>query len=180
VEAFGMGGRQVRTDKRYGEIFDHHAVEFVYADGTRMFSQCRHIRNCWNNVTEHVAGTKGTADLTSNNRIGARITASGKKWSYRAKTNKTNDPYQTEHDDLFAAIREDRPYNEGEYGAHSTMTAILGRLATYGGKPVKWDDAINSKISLLPERFAWDANPQSMPNDKGEYKIPVPGVTRVV
>ena len=180
VMAYGMGGRQVRTDKRYGEIFDHHAVEFVYADGTRMFSQCRHIHNCWNSVTEHAAGTKGTVDLTSNNRIGASITTAGKKWSYKAKTNKTNNPYQTEHDELFAAIREDRPYNEGEYGATSTMTAIMGRLATYGGKAVDWNEAINSKISLLPDRFAWDANPKSMPNDKGEYKIPTPGVTRVI
>ena len=33
VEAQGMGGRQVRVGKDVGEIFDHHAVEFTYADG---------------------------------------------------------------------------------------------------------------------------------------------------
>ena len=65
VKANGMGGRQVRTGKDYGEIYDHHAVEFEYADGTRMFSQCRHIPNCWNSVTEHAHGTKGTADISA-------------------------------------------------------------------------------------------------------------------
>jgi hypothetical protein len=60
------------------------------------------------------------------------------------------DPYQQEHDDLFAAIRNDTPYNEAENGAHSSMTSILGRMATYSGKEIAWEDAINSNIDTMP------------------------------
>ena len=167
-----MGGREVRKDKRYGEIFDHHAVEFEYADGTRMFSQCRHIRNCWNSVTEHAHGAKGTANVSGGNFV-----AGDEKWRFRGDK---SDPYQVEHDDLFAAIRNNIQYNEGEYGAMSTMTAILGRMATYSGKTVEMDKALNSDLSIMPRQFAWDANPPSLPNENGEYAIPVPGVTRVI
>ena len=172
VRANGMGGREVRNDKRYGEIFDHHAVEFEYADGTRMFSQCRHIRNCWNSVTEHAHGAKGTANVSGGSYI-----AGEDKWRFSGDK---SDPYQVEHDDLFAAIRNNTEYNEGEYGAMSTMTAILGRMATYSGKPIEMDKALNSKLSIMPKQFAWDADPQSLPNSEGEYAIPVPGVTRVI
>jgi hypothetical protein len=166
-----MGGRQVRTDKKYGEIFDHFAVEYTYADGTKMFSQCRHIRNCWNSVSEHAHGSKGTADL------GGKIEAGDKKWRYEGKK---NNPYQTEHDDLFAAIRNNTPYNEGEYGANSTLTAIMGRMAVYGGKPVKWEKALNSQIDLMPETYTWDTIPKVTPNENGEYQIAIPGVTKTV
>ncbi|MBI1311900.1 twin-arginine translocation signal domain-containing protein [bacterium] len=170
AECNGMGGRQVRTDKKYGEIFDHFAVEYTYGNGTKMFSQCRHIPNCWNSVTEHAHGSKGYADLS-----GSRITAGSDKWRYEGKK---NDPYQTEHDDLFAAIRNNQPYNEGEYGAKSTLTAIMGRMAVYSGKPVTWEDALNSEIDLMPEKFAWDAFPKVLPNDDGVYPIAIPGITK--
>ena len=171
VRAQGMGGREVRTDKKYGEIYDHHAVEFEFADGTRMFSSCRHQPNTWNSVTEHAIGTKGTADISGSSIKGAEA------WRFRGPN---PNPYQVEHDNLFAAIREDREFNEGENGALSTMTSILGRMCTYSGKVIEWKDAINSNLSLMPERFAWDANPPTLPNEKGEYPIPTPGVTKVL
>src|SRR4029079_1470665 len=46
VSANGMGGRQVRTGKDHGEIFDHHFVEYTYANGMKLYSQCRHIPGC--------------------------------------------------------------------------------------------------------------------------------------
>ncbi len=170
AEAQGMGGRQVRTGKEFGQIFDHHAVEFTYPDGTKMFSQCRHIDNCANSVTEHAHGTKGYSDV-SGNRIDL---ADGDRW--RSNARRVN-PYQQEHDDLFAAIRRDEAYNEGEYGAHSTMSAILGRMATYSGKTVKWDDAINSDFAHAPASYDFDAEPPVLPNEDGYYPIPVPGKT---
>jgi hypothetical protein len=78
---------------------------------------------------------------------------------------------------LFAAIRNDRPYNEAENGAKSTMTAILGRMCTYSGKMIEWNDALNSKISLMPDKLAWDANPKVMPDANGMYQLPIPGRT---
>ncbi|MEX0714968.1 MAG: Gfo/Idh/MocA family oxidoreductase [Planctomycetaceae bacterium] len=172
VTAYGMGGREVRKEARYGDIFDHHAVEYVYPDGTRMYSQCRHIRGCWNSVSEHAQGTKGTADIS-----GGSIAAGDDRWRYRGPK---SDPYQTEHDDLFAAIRSDRPYNEGENGALSTMTSILGRMATYSGKEIQLADALASDLSIMPKAYDWNALPPVLPNAAGEYPVPVPGVTKVL
>ena len=60
------------------------------------------------------------------------------------------------------------------------MTAILGRMATYGGKEVLWDAALQSDISLMPKVFSFDANPPVMPNADGVYPIAVPGLSKVV
>lgn len=179
VSAHGMGGRQVRVDKRYGEIYDHHAVEYTYADGSKMISQCRHIPGCWNSVEEHAHGTNGTIHLEGNQPRncylempnGTRITA---------KTKHAN-PYQVEHDDLFKAIRTNaKDYNEAEYGAMSTMTAILGRLCTYSGKVITMDQALNSEVSIMPKSFSFDAEAPINPNANGDYPIAIPGQSVVV
>jgi predicted dehydrogenase len=174
VKARGMGGRQVRTAKEYGEIYDHHAVEYFFADGSTMFSQCRHIRGAWSSVSEHCVGTKGNSDVS-----GHIIRATGSE-AWRYPGTKNVDPYQQEHDDLFAAIRDGKEYNEAFNGAKSTMTAILGRMATYSGAEISWDDALNSQIDLFPETLAWDALPKSLPDENGFYKIAVPGQTKAV
>jgi len=171
VKASGLGGCQVRKGPDYGETFDHHAVEFVYEDGTRMYSQCRHIPGCWNSVSEFAHGTKGTADISG------EIQGEGEKWRYRGPR---PDPYQVEHDDLFASIRAGKPLNEGEWGAKSSMTAILGRMCTYSGQEISWDDALNSNISLAPDEFDFAATPKSLPDAHGLYQLPVPGLTKVI
>jgi myo-inositol 2-dehydrogenase / D-chiro-inositol 1-dehydrogenase len=172
VRAQGMGGREVRNGIDHGEIFDHHFAEFEYADGSRLYSQCRHIPGCMNQISEHFQGTKGSCDMTSN-----KWTIQGEKaWSSQDK----RDPQQTEHDDLFAAIRNDRPFNGAEVGAKSTMTAILGRMCTYSGQKIEWEAALNSKIDLMPKRFAWDAEPPVLPNKDGRYPVAVPGQTVAV
>ncbi|GAB6164060.1 Gfo/Idh/MocA family oxidoreductase [Thermostilla marina] len=172
VEAQGMGGRQWRNGREHGEIFDHHAVEFTYADGTKMFSYCRQTPNCWNSIAEFVTGTKGAAQL---GQAACRIEAGGNKWEARwVKKN----PYQVEHDVLFQAVREDLDHNEAEYGALSTMTAIMGRMATYSGQRILWDDAIASETALVPDRYAWDGTPPVLPDANGAYPSAVPGVTK--
>jgi predicted dehydrogenase len=168
VEAQGMGGRQVRTGKEFGQIFDHHAVEFTYPDGTKMFSQCRHMDRCSNSVSEYAHGVKGWSD------VNGRIEADGDKWRSTARA---ANPYQQEHDDLFAAIRKGDDYNEAQFGAESTMSAILGRMATYSGQIVKWDDAIKSPFSHAPESYEFDAQPPVLPDKNGFYPVPIPGVT---
>ena len=172
VKANGMGGREVRVDKKYGEIFDHHYVEFEYKDGSRMYSQCRHIPNCWNSVSEFVHGTKGSANP------GGHVMPNGEAAYHFSGESK--DPYQVEHDDLAAAIRQGLEYNEADNGAYSSMTAILGRMCTYSGKEITWDAAINSNISLMPKEFSFDADPPVMPRADGSYPIAVPGLTKVV
>ena len=170
VKAWGMGGREVRKGSDHGEIFDHHFVEFEYADGTRCSSQCRHIPGCWDSVSEHVRGSEGTCDI-SGYKIQGEIT-------WHSTTPGAKDPYQQEHDDLFAAIRNDTPYNEMlDYGATSTMTAIMGRMATYSGKEISWEDALNSNIDTMPKALSWDAAPPTLPDKDGNYPVAVPGVT---
>ncbi len=176
VMARGMGGRQVRVDKRYGEIYDHFAVEYQYADGSWLFSQCRHQPNVWNSVSEYAHGTKGNSDVSGNS-----ITAGSEKWSFRRdKSIKRSDPYQVEHDDLFRAIRNNTPYNEGENGANSSLTAVLGRMVVYSGKEVTWEEALNSNVDTMPKNLSWDSDPPTKPNANFEYQIPTPGITKAV
>jgi myo-inositol 2-dehydrogenase / D-chiro-inositol 1-dehydrogenase len=173
ASAQGQGGRAVRTGPDTGEIFDHHVVEFTYPDGTKMLSQCRHVGGCWDSVSEHAHGTLGNADVSA-----GRITSQGGwDWRYRGEP---VDPYQVEHDVLFAAIRANTPHDEAEYGATSTMTSILGRMATYSGRVVKWDEALASNLSLAPERLDWDAPPRLLPDAQGRYPYAIPGVSQVL
>ncbi len=171
VIAQGMGGREVRKGKEYGEIFDHHAVEYTYKDGTKLFSQCRHIRGCRNEVAEHVHGEKGAGNLSGSLKL-----YTGE--NFGAKRGGKNG-YQQEHDDLFDAIRNDKPFNEAYYGATSSMTSIIGRMATYSGKEIKWDDAMKAP-SIMPKSFAFDAQPPVLPDQDGHYPIAVPGQTNVI
>ena len=184
VAARGVGGRQVRTAPRYGEIFDHHCVEFTYEDGTKMFSECRHQPNVWQSVSEHLHGTKGVLELTDGNRNSVTYTSGeepkGKGWRRGNWKGDFNDAYQTEHDDLFAAIRSNTEYSEAEYGAHSTMSAIFGRMASYSGQDLSWDDALNSEIDLMPKEYSWEATPPIVPGPDGVYPVPMPGITKVV
>ncbi|MEZ4702740.1 MAG: Gfo/Idh/MocA family oxidoreductase [Rhodothermales bacterium] len=175
VRAQGMGGRQVRTGKEYGEIFDHHFVEYEYADGSRMYSQCRHIQGTMSRVTEAFQGTDGSAP-----RPGLLLTQSGHTiWEYDDKNDPN--PYQVEHDELFEAIANgDCKYMDAERGAYSTMTALLGRMATYSGQVIEWNDALNSNLSLMPKKFAWDAPPPVLPDADGYYPVAVPGKTQVL
>ena len=124
-------------------------------------------------VSEHVVGTKGRADLNVGSRL-FRITGAN-PWEVRLKAGE--DGHRLEHFPLTEAIRNDTPYNELELAAMSTMTAIMGRMATYSGKLIEWDDAINSKLQLMPEKVTWDMEPPVKPDADGNYPIAVPGQT---
>ena len=173
VKARGVGGRQVRTGIEHGEIFDHHVVEFTYANGVVMHSECRHQPGTWSSVSEHAHGSLGQAEVSA-----GRIDAPGDS-AWRFRGDEAN-PFQVEHDDLFLAIREGRPYNEAFNGAAATMTAILGRMATYSGQEIRYQDALASTRSIMPKRFAWDAAPPTLPDEHGRYPIPTPGQTKVL
>ncbi|MEI6537220.1 MAG: Gfo/Idh/MocA family oxidoreductase, partial [Verrucomicrobiaceae bacterium] len=177
VSAQGMGGRQVRTGKQFGEIYDHHAIEFTYANGVRINSQCRHQRGCANAVREEFHGTKGILYLGNGSYA---VDYKGNSiWKYDGRKNDEN-PYQVEHNMLQDAILNNKPLNNAEYVATSTMTSILGRMASYSGKDVKWDDAIKSQIQLMPAKVTWETVPPTAPDANGFYPIPVPGVSKAV
>ena len=178
IEAQGQGGRQYYTAQKYGEIFDHHFVEFKYADGSVMLSQCRQIPGCWNHVNEYAHGSKGICKMMGRMHQITDPTGNEVVWTNRGPTG----GHQQEHHDLFADIRKGKIVNEAEYGALSTMTAILGRMATYSGKLIKWEDAISSDVVIAPtdEIKSYEDAPPTLPNEEGDYNIPIPGATKVV
>ena len=174
VKAQGMGGREVRKGKDHGEIYDHHYVEFHYADGSILNSQCRHIPGTMSKVDELLIGTKGKIFCGA-----AHIKDHSGKVLFQFDKQKENDPYQAEHDELFAAIAKgEYKFSDTENGAMSTMTSILGRMATYSGKIMDWDKTIASGISIMPTEFDWNALPPVLPDEKGFYPIAKPGVTK--
>ena len=175
VRAQGKGGRQVRTGKDHGEIYDHFQVEYEYADGSRMISSCRHIEGCWSRVSEGFHGTNGTAP-----EPGRILSAKGGVlFQHRGKDDPN--PYQVEHDELFDAIANgEYRFEDATNGANASMTAILGRMAVYSGQMIEWDAAIASTRSIMPTRFAWDAPPPVLPGPDGYYPIAIPGRTQVL
>lgn len=138
-------------------------------------SQCRHIEGCMNKVSESFVGTKGRA--TTDNVTQLTDLKGNVLWKHRGKNDPN--PYQVEHDRLFASIVDGGVIDDTEIGAKSTMSAILGRMATYSGKEITWDEALNSNISLMPKTFAFDAEPPIVPVE-GRYPVPVPGKTKVI
>lgn len=175
VKAHGMGGRLVRTGKEHGEIFDHHTVEYEYADGSHMFSQCRHMPNTAFKVSEAFTGTNGSAP-----EPGVIQTKSGYR-VMRYNDKKDPNPYQVEHDLLFKAIAKgEYKFADAENGAKSTMTAIMGRMATYSGQIIEWDTAMNSEMDLSPEKYDFAAKPPILPDANGLYPVAVPGETKVI
>jgi myo-inositol 2-dehydrogenase / D-chiro-inositol 1-dehydrogenase len=177
VQAQGMGGRQVRTGKEWGQIYDHHFVEFTYDNDVKMFSQCRQIPGCWPNQTEHALGTNGSADVSKGLIRVAGQASEPPRARGKGRQTPSASPYQTEHDALFDAIRNDKPYSEVEPGVLATMTAIMGRMATYSGKVVTWDEAYNSQLALVPAHVARDTPPPVTADEDGFYPVAMPGVT---
>ena len=170
-KVWGSGGRQFRTEPAIGNIFDHHCVTYEYDNGVRVFSHCRRQAGCSNDISDHILGTKGRCDMMKHRIEGET------NWRYEGPN---PNMYVSEHEALFASIRAGSPINNGRYMAQSTMWGIAGRMATYTGKAITWEEAMNSTEDLSPERFAWDAEPPILPDADGNYPIAVPGVSKFV
>ena len=165
VKAIGMGGRQVRTGDEFGNIFDHHSVTYEFADGARLFSNCRQQSNCRNDMSAYAIGSKGRAQV-SERKLEIETDST---WVFDRKV---KNMYQVEHDELFAGIRSGNLVNNGEYMAKSTLLAIMGRMATYTGQEITWQQALDSKQDLSPQQYAW--------GDAPEVVIARPGITKFV
>ncbi len=176
--AQGMGGREVRNDVDHGEIFDHHFVEFTYPSGAVISSQCRHQKGCYNRVDEAFQGSHGRLIIGK----GIMTDLNGtEKFNYAQVSDEMQDPnpYQVEHDRLFAAIRnKNEVLADAENGAKSTLAAIMGRMATYSGEVITWEQAMNSDLQLVHDDLDWESTAPTLPDAEGKYKIPVPGVTK--
>lgn len=162
IQAFGLGGRQQRTAPIYGNVFDHHSVFFDYPQGVRVFFTCRQQDGCSQLVDELVLGTKGQAWILANRIEGE------KPWHYEGPA---VDMYDAEHEALFRSIRTGQPINNGHYMTNSTMIGIMGRMCSYTGQTLTWDQCVNSQERLGPSEYTWSDN---VPHDP----VAIPGKTQ--
>ncbi|MCE9567516.1 MAG: Gfo/Idh/MocA family oxidoreductase [Planctomycetes bacterium] len=164
LAATGVGGRQVRTEAKYGNIYDHFACTLEFPGGVKVFSACRQIGGCPSDVNDHVMGTKGQSQLMKH----TIMPTGGKPWEFEGES---KDMYQVEHDELFASIRAGKPINDGETAALSSGMAIFAREAAYSGQRLTWKQFIASNNSLAPKTYAFGDNPVPPVPMPGTYKF---------
>lgn len=174
IQAQGLGGRSSIKGPDTGDVFDNFYVEYKYADGSNIHSEIRVTNNTFSKNGAFFQGTKGSANL----REGIKDLDGNKIWKYRNKENPN--PYQIEHDKLFESIEKDIPLNDTEFGAKSTMTAIMGRMACHSGKMITWEEAFNSDRIIAPDNLRSNSTPPILPDENGIYPFPIPGQTDVL
>jgi myo-inositol 2-dehydrogenase / D-chiro-inositol 1-dehydrogenase len=171
LKAVATGGRQFPNNE--GNIFDHIDVFYEFPDGVRAFMAQRQISNCYSDNSDFVMGSDGVGTIKG----WSEPTITGKEnWRY-ANPGGPNGPkpdmYQVEHDELFASIRKGKPINDGVWMAHSTLMALMGRMAAYTGKEISWTDALNSQEKLVPDNLTWDMSLPIKP-------LAMPGMTEFI
>ncbi len=167
LKAIGTGGRQVRVDPKYGNIYDHSAVEFEYPNGVKAYHFTRQQSTTAARNSVDIMGTEGNAVIN----VGVKYEINGNEsWRY---VEKKNNMYQSQHDELFAAIRSGNAINDGELMSKSSMLAIWGRMVSYTGQALTWEQAFNSTQSLGPkiEEYNWELDWEMPP-------IAIPGRTK--
>jgi predicted dehydrogenase len=162
IAATSLGGRQKRTDAKFGTVYDHFSTIYEWEDGTRGFSYCRQQNDCARDVNEYVFGTEGRANVFLHTITGKNA------WKF---TGPERDMYQNEHDAMFAALHAGKRIDNGDYMCKSTLMALLGRMAAYTGKRVKWEQALASEQVLVPEPLRWDDAPP-------KHEVSIPGITK--
>lgn len=159
------GGRIVRTEDKFGDVYDHFNTVYEWKNGVRAFSSCRQMAGTASDVSDFAFGTKGVANLQYH-----RIkTSAGDTWRYRGEG--PDDMYQNEHNAMFAAIRANTPIHNDDYMIKSTMMAIVGRMAAYSGQAINWEDAWKCEVDLSPKGYEWT-------NDVPEVRVKRPGVDK--
>lgn len=167
VKCWGVGGRQVRTEPKYGNIYDHFSIEYEYPGDVRGYHQCRHWANTATRTADFIQGTAGRADV-----FGRQISGPN-KWRYRPSDGAPPlDMYQSEHNEMFAALRAGKPINNAEQAVGSTLLALMGREAAYTGEVITPEQVMTSKESLAPASYSW--------GDAPRRPVPIPGVTKFI
>jgi myo-inositol 2-dehydrogenase/D-chiro-inositol 1-dehydrogenase len=163
IRVFGVGGRQARTGAEYGHIFDHFGLDYEFEGGIHMLSMCRQQAGTPGLVAESLRGTKGQCDTQDGRRYEI---AGPSAWKW---TGEYTNPYQQEHTNLIASIRQGSPINELRQVADSTLAAIAGREAAYTGKVISLEQLMASPESIVPAKLEF--GPIAVP------PVPVPGVS---
>jgi predicted dehydrogenase len=172
VKCHGLGGRSSMTEPIYGDVFDHHSVVYEFPSGVPIYAFCRTTTGCYDSTSSIVLGSKGRASV-----LQCRIWGET-NWRWEGRC----DPYQREHDTLFAAIRSGKPVNNGDYMARSTMITVMGQISCYTGKEVTWEQINKSDFYYppRPEECRDDMEPPAKPGPDGSYPVPKPGYTTMI
>lgn len=178
LKCHGLGGRSSMTEPIYGDVFDHHSVIYEFPEGVRVYAFCRTTTGCYDEDSSLVFGTKGVANIKA-----CRITGEN-PWRWQPPSHDPHqvDPYQIEHDRLFAGIRAGQPVHNGDYLVDSTMTTVMGQISCYTGKEVTWEQiwASDFYYNVKPEDCRDDMEPPVRPGPDGSYPVPIPGRTRMI
>ena len=168
VRCFAVGGRQTREERaETGNVWDHFSIIYEYANGVRAYHMCRHWPNTPSDNSAYFLGSAGNCTMQPWN--GTHAIEGDTPWKGSAGG---NDMYQREHDVLFKAIRDNKHVNDGEFMSHSSLLAIMGRMAAYTGQVVTWDKALNSKEDL--NAAAWSLGSRDTP------PLAMPGKTELI
>lgn len=164
LKAYGLGGRQLRSDELQGDIYDHFSVVYEWADGTRTFAHTRQMRGCMNQTEDYVFGDAGQAKLIAHELSGKT------EWKFDEPSVQM---HQAEQDEFFKAVQGRRGrINNGDYMCRSTLMAILGREVCYTGKSLDYQEVADSPQDLRPDAYAWGDAPPVVVPQPGRYQFP--------
>jgi len=185
TKAQALGGRHYRGDD-VDQNFDNYSVEYTFADGSKFLLDGRCMYGCNPIYSSYAHGTKGMAIISKNGDCGMPSSTytsqnpkhSSRIWESKAKPGQEN-PYQNEWNELIAAIRNDKPYNEVKRGVEASLATSMGRMAAHTGQAIEWDDILNSDHEFAPnvDQLTMDGPAPVMPDTNGKYPVPQPGIT---
>jgi predicted dehydrogenase len=182
IKAQATGGRHYRGDF-VDQNFDTYAVEYTFADGTKLYLAGRTMDNCHPKFASYAYGTKGSAVISERGHSPTHArTYSGFNIEDKSKLSWKWDkpepsPYQLEWDHLLAAIREDKAYNEVKRGAQASLVTAMGRMAAHTGQVVTHDDMLKNGPELAAEldKLTLDSPAPLQADKNGKYPTPQPG-----
>lgn len=177
VSVTGSGGRQKRTDKKFGNVYDHFAVTYEYSNGAKAYFSCRQQNGTSPAYGVEFIGKEGECIIDC--RTGVHEIKGSHPWKYNDETKFTDENaykktksrgmYQQEHDELFASIRNNNPINDGEWMTRSNLVALAGRMAAYTGQTISCEQVLCSMDTFFPDPISWET--------KYDLPIAIPGIT---
>jgi predicted dehydrogenase len=193
IEAKATGGRHYRGNN-IDQNFDHYAVEYTFPDGAKLMLEGRNMPDCWQEFASYAHGTKGSALISENGHAPAycriykdqnirqRRDHTNLAWMFGRDEQNANgraepDPYQTEWDDLIAAIRHDKPYNEVKRGTEASLVTAMGRMAAHTGQVITRDKILNHDHEFAPDvdKLTLESDAPLKADENGKYPVPEPG-----
>ncbi|MGQ9589555.1 MAG: Gfo/Idh/MocA family protein [Planctomycetota bacterium] len=188
VKAQALGGRHYKRSPEGVEYvdqnFDTYSVEYTFADGTKFYFDGRCMEGCTDIYSSAIHGTKGMAIASSGGDCGlpSRIykSQSAEKddlvWESKVPPDQQN-PYRNEWNDLVAAIRNDKPYNELERGVIASLVTSLGRMAAHTGREITYDEILASDHEFAPglDQLTAESEAPVRAGPDGKYPVPEPG-----